>query len=95
MDFVVLCGYRGGEEQNELYRQGKSNAKWEQSKHNFEPSLAVDIAPYPIDWNNTERFAQLAGVMKGVAYKEDIRIIWGGDFKSIKDMPHFELQSSY
>lgn len=91
MDFTVLCGWRGEEEQNELYRQGKSNAMFGQSKHNFLKSKAVDLAPYPIDWDNKERFARLAGIIEAIAYKNDIKIKWGGDFKSIVDMPHFEL----
>jgi len=46
-DFTVLCGHRGEEEQNEAFKQGRSNAKWGQSKHNTTPSRAIDIAPYP------------------------------------------------
>ena len=91
MDFTILCGHRGEEEQNEAFTNGKSNAQWPFSKHNKLPSHAVDIAPWPIDWEDTERFARLAGIIEGIAFKHDIEIKWGGDFKSIKDMPHIEL----
>lgn len=91
MDNTILCGHRGEAEQNKAYADGKSNAKYGESKHNTIPSNAVDIAPYPIDWNNTERFARLAGIVEGVAHMLGYKIRWGGDFSSLKDMPHFEI----
>lgn len=92
MDFTIIQGYRGEEEQNKAFKEGKSNAMFGQSKHNTTPSQAVDIAPYPIDWEDTERFALLAGVVLSTAQELDIELRWGGHFKSIKDMPHFELK---
>jgi len=91
-DFTVLCGHRGEEEQNEAFKQGRSNAKWGQSKHNTTPSRAIDIAPYPVDWGDKQRFCRLAGLMQGTAYQLGIKLKWGGDFKSIEDMPHFEIE---
>jgi len=91
MDFTVLCGHRGEEDQNKAFEDGKSNAKWLESKHNYMPSRAVDIAPYPIDWEDTERFARLVGVIQGIAFKHNIKIRCGMDFNSIKDYPHIEL----
>lgn len=101
MDFTVLKGHRGEEEQNEAYDTGHSQLRFPHSKHNASPSLAVDIAPYPIDWNDTERFVLLAGVVKAIAYNlEVVDIIrWGGDWdqddrmtdERFRDYPHFEL----
>jgi len=91
MDNTILCGHRGEAEQNKAFIEGKSNARFGESKHNEIPSEAVDVAPYPIDWNDTERFARLAGIIEGVAHMLDYKIRWGGDFASIKDMPHFEI----
>lgn len=90
-DFSVLCGHRGEEEQNKAFDSGNSKAQWPFSKHNRLPSHAVDIVPYPLDWDDTEDFAELAGIIKAIAHTKGIPIRWGGDFKSIKDMPHFEL----
>ena len=92
VDFTVLCGHRGQEEQNEAFVKGASKLQWPDSKHNSFPSKAVDIAPYPIDWNNHVRFKDLASKFKAIAQHKNIQINWGGDFKSIVDMPHFELQ---
>lgn len=91
MDFSVLCGYRNDVEQNKLFADGKTNARAGESKHNTYLSRAVDIAPYPIDWNDTERFEKLAEIMKRKAKAKDIPLVWGGDWKTIVDMPHFEL----
>jgi len=63
------------------------------------PSVAVDIAPYPIDWNNIERFAQLGGIIKGIAHTKGVKIRCGFDWDcdgditdhSFMDWPHIEL----
>jgi len=99
IDFSVIQGERNEEDQNRAYTQGRSKLKYPQSKHNNHPSLAVDIVPYPIDWNDRERFCLLAGVIKGVANTLNVDIRWGGDFngnniisdETFIDMPHFEL----
>jgi len=91
MDFTILCGHRGEVEQNKAFEGGNSNAKWLESKHNYLPSKAVDIAPWPIDWNDTESFARLVGVVQGIAFKHGVTIRCGMDFTSIKDYPHIEL----
>lgn len=91
MDFSVLCGHRGEEEQNEYYHTGRSKVKYPNSKHNKSPSKAVDIAPWPIDWEDKARFHELAGVIKAVAHEKGIKIKWGGDFKGFFDGPHYEL----
>lgn len=91
-DFAVICGFRNKEEQEKAYEGGFSKAKWGQSPHNRLPSKAVDLVPYPIDWNNIERFEELAVVIKRIADTHNIKIKWGGDFKSFKDYPHFELE---
>jgi hypothetical protein len=105
-DFAVLSGFRSPKEQLELYKQGREfkDGKWvkvgrvvtnvdgvnTKSKHNHSPSQAVDIAPYPIDWDDIERFEQMAVVVMYCAKKLGIKLIWGGDW-SMKDYPHFEL----
>jgi hypothetical protein len=49
IDFKILCGHREEKEQNEAFNKGNSKLKWPQSKHNSLPSLAVDIAPFPVN----------------------------------------------
>ena len=98
-DFSVLEGHRSGARQDELFRQGKSKLRAGQSKHNASPSMAVDISPYPIDWNDSKRFYLLAGMIFQAAYDLGIKIRWGGDWdrdwdhsdQGFMDLPHFEL----
>jgi len=95
-DFSVISGYRGEREQNELVLKGFSQLNFPRSKHNKVPSQAVDIAPWNselkgIDWNDIESFKHLAYIIKEIAHKHDVKLIWGGDWESFKDYPHFEL----
>ena len=99
-DCIVLEGHRGKAAQDKAFREGKSKTPWPTSKHNKSPSLAVDVAPYPIDWKNSERFYAFAGFVIGIAKMKGIEIRWGGDWDSDRDfkdqtffdLPHFELK---
>ena len=103
-DCTVLEAHRSIETQAEYYRTGRSKVKL--SKHNSWPSLAIDIAPYPIpdEWgegNELEKakFYHFAGYVKGLADEMGIKIRWGGDWDSdldfddqtFMDLVHFEL----
>lgn len=98
-DFTVLAGHRSQEEQDDAVRQGKSKLRWPLSKHNAVPSKAVDVAPYPVDWKDTARFARLFGLIECIAQQQSVSIRWGGDFngdgrtadEKFIDMPHVEL----
>lgn len=98
-DFTVLCGHRTKVDQDKAIASGASKAPWPTSKHNSNPSMAVDIAPYPIDWDDLNRFRFLAGYVMGVAASLDIKIRWGGDWnknydegdEKFRDFPHIEL----
>lgn len=60
------------------------------SNHNYLPSRAVDVVPYPLDWNDIAAFKKLGEVAKRKAKELGIKISWGGDWQSLKDYPHFE-----
>lgn len=113
IDFRVQQGARTEQEQGRLYAQGRTepggvvtNAKPGESLHNIGPlsgrseSLAVDLLPVsPVDWEDRERFAMLAGIMFCSAREEGVEIRWGGDWdgdtetrdERFRDSPHFEL----
>lgn len=99
VDFTVLCGHRSEAEQNEAFAQKHSTVRWPKSKHNTMPSIAVDVAPHPVDWKDTARFARLAGYIERIADEKGIAIRWGGDWNGnwrtqderFIDMPHIEL----
>lgn len=94
IDLVVTQGLRTIAEQNALYAQGRTapgkkvtNAKGGSSYHNF--GLAFDIAVRKengdIDWDSTKLYNRVGQLGKSIGLE------WGGDFKSIKDTPHFQL----
>lgn len=93
VDCTVLDGHRNEEAQNKAFNEGKSKARFPQSKHNFYPSRAVDVAPYPIDWGDKDRFTEFAGIVQGIAFTMNIKIKWGGHFTgNFFDGPHFQLE---
>jgi peptidoglycan L-alanyl-D-glutamate endopeptidase CwlK len=90
MDIAVLCGFRNERDQQSAFIAGNSKLQWPRSKHNKVPSLAVDIAPKPIDWENIEKFKEMCELVERIAYDMNIKIRLGRDF-SFHDWPHIEL----
>lgn len=52
---------------------------------------AFDIVPYPIDWNDIDKFKALSKIIKAAAEIVGVKLVWGGDWTSSKDYPHYEL----
>ena len=100
VDCSVLEGHREKDRQNKLYEEGKTKVKYPNGRHNRQPSSAVDVTPYPVDWEDRERQTLFAGFVIGVASQMDINIRWGGDWDQdfqvidnrFDDFPHFELR---
>lgn len=98
-DCTIIVGHRGKEDQNRAFAEGKSKLRWPDGNHNKLPSEAVDVAPYPVDWEDRERMHLFAGVVKGLAISMDIPIRWGGDWdgdtqvndNEFDDLVHFEI----
>ena len=100
-DCTITEGHRGEDRQNSLYDEGKSKLKFPHVKHNGDPSRAVDVCPYPIDYDDRDRFHFFAGFVMSVAMQLGIKIRWGGNWRnnfntgfkdnSFDDLVHFEL----
>ena len=102
-DFTVIEGVRTTKRQQELYAQGRTkpgskvtNADGVKNKSNHQAKAdgyghAVDIVPYPVDWNTTSKFRDIADAMKQAAKDLGVKLEWGGDWK-FTDMPHFEVK---
>lgn len=96
-DCTVLCGYRSLEEQAKLKAEGRSQLV--KGQHNVYPSKAVDVVPYPIDYQDRERMSLFGGFVLGVAAAMKIPIRWGGDWNmnnqvgdnKFDDLGHFEI----
>ena len=98
-DCTILCGHRSQEDQEKAFHEGRTKVHWPDSLHNSNPSLGVDVAPYPIDWNDLNRFYHFGGYVWRTAENMGILVRWGGDwtrnlnFKDqyFFDLPHWEL----
>ena len=119
IDFKVLYGHRTPAEQLALFKKGRKfdNGAWvkvgktvtdkdgtiRKSKHNYNPSLAIDIIPYPFQgWNNLDQFHTLHKVIRDVANELGIKLTWGADWDndgdirehSLQDYPHYEIRTT-
>lgn len=89
LDFTVLEGLRSLERQKKLVASGAS--KTLKSRHLT--GHAVDIAPLiegAVSWD-WPLYHKLAKVVKAAAAHEGVMIEWGGDWRSFKDGPHWQL----
>ena len=85
-DFSVIEGVRNIDRQRKLVKSGASTTM--NSRHLT--GHAVDIAPYPLSWA-WEYFYPLEDAIKQAADELSVDLEWGGDWKSFKDGPHWEL----
>jgi peptidoglycan LD-endopeptidase CwlK len=87
----VTCGFRNKEDQEKAYKDGFSKAHWLQSPHNYNPSYAVDVVPYPAKWSDENKLRELGKIILEKAKKLNIDIEWGGNWKFV-DLPHYEIR---
>ena len=99
VDCSILEGHRSKERQNKLYDENRTKVKYPNGRHNSSPSKAVDVTPYPVDWEDRERQTLFAGFVIGIGRGMGHKIRWGGDWdgdfetkdNKFDDFPHFEL----
>lgn len=102
VDFTVMEGVRTLERQRELYAQGRTApgkiVTWTMKSRHIE-GKAVDLVPYPLDWNDLEKFNKIKDAMFQAARELDVNLRWGADWdgdgnyreKGEYDSPHFEI----
>jgi peptidoglycan LD-endopeptidase CwlK len=93
LDVRLIAGYRSITEQEALYAQGRTKPGVKitvarRSIHNT--GLAFDIAVFK-DGHYVDEGPECAKVG---AIGKSIGLVWGGDFKVIKDEPHFETKGA-
>jgi peptidoglycan L-alanyl-D-glutamate endopeptidase CwlK len=89
IDFTVLEGLRTLERQKQLFAAGASTVL--NSRHLT--GHAVDLAPVlngAVSWD-WPLYRRLAPIMKQAAADENVLIEWGGDWRTFKDGPHWQL----
>lgn len=95
---LVTCTYRSGEEQNELYAQGRTkpgpkvtNAKAGQSFHQYR--AALDLYPLvngkPDFSGKSGDWFKIAAVFKKHGFE------WAFEWKRFKEMPHFQMTGGH
>ena len=89
IDFLVTEGLRTREKQIELVRAGASRTT--RSRHLT--GHAIDIAVWVAggvrwDW---PLYEELSRAFKCAASELSVPIVWGGDWKTFRDGPHYEL----
>ena len=100
VDCSILEGHRSKERQNKLYDEGRTKVRYPEGRHNADPSKAVDVTPYPVNWEDRERQTLFAGFVLGIARGMGLRLRWGGDWDQdfqvmdnrFDDFPHFEIR---
>ena len=106
-DFMVIEGIRTPERQVELYAQGRTKpgpiVTWTLNSRHFIQKdgwgHAVDLVPWPVDWNDTKKFDAIAEAMFKASKELGTPIRWGADWdrdgrpreRGETDSPHFEL----
>lgn len=105
-DCIILEGFRNEEAQNNAFSAGHSKLQWPLGKHNKNPSMAVDAAPFPVDFKNEKQIRVFSGFVLGVSWvmksngliNHEVR--WGGTWDGLgklnkpgmlNDLVHFEL----
>ncbi|MGQ7247216.1 M15 family metallopeptidase [Halomonas sp. V046] len=89
VDFGVTEGLRSKERQKRLVAAGASTTM--RSRHLT--GHAVDLAAYldgDVSWD-WPLYYKIADAMKAAAKELGVPIEWGGDWKTFKDGPHFQL----
>ena len=94
-DCSIIEGKRSLEEQKELLNEGAT--KTLDSAHLT--GRAVDVYPYPVDFEDRDRWHYFGGYVLGTARQFGIDVIWGGDWdndtktkdNTFDDLCHFEL----
>ena len=96
MDVTIIEGLRSEQRQEKLLKEGSTKTKF--SKHIT--GKAVALAPYPIDWNDRDRFHYMGGMIRGIAKQLNVPVRWGGDWDSdgetkdnrFDDLVHVEIK---
>lgn len=68
------------------------------SKHVIVPGVrdlaeAVDLAPWPVNWMDLAAFKDLGAFVKARAQVLGVAVTWGGDWISLHDYDHWELNT--
>jgi len=87
-------GLRTAEQQNALFKAGKSQLDGYVKKSNHQTGNAFDVFAYidgKASWDKVHLTVVADAIMQA-ADKLGVGLTWGGNWKTFVDMPHFELK---
>lgn len=89
----ISCSYRGPEAQNLAFQSGMSKLQYPNSRHNRMPAEALDL--FALSTENIASFPYkfYLKIWDATLRRNYVSIEWGGNWKSFKDYPHFQLQA--
>lgn len=94
VDFVVTEGLRTQERQRQLFSAGASTTMNSRHLTGHAVDLAAWVSTAPgkgeVRWD-WPLYYRISAAVKVAANELGVSIIWGGDWKTFKDGPHFEL----
>lgn len=93
IDFTILHGMRTLEEEKNYVSQGKSQTL--DSRHLY--GLAVDLGAWVDGQVNfkDKYYTPIADAMLKAAAELKVPLVWGGSWKTLKDLGHFELNRNF
>ncbi len=90
INYLVTAYHRTPEQQHVLYLDGKSKCDGYTKRSAHQDWLAIDIVMVnpdgALEWKRDERYEKL-----GAYWRNQLGNVWGGDWKSLNDIYHFEL----
>lgn len=89
VDFMISEGLRTPQRQIALVRAGASRTKYSRhlTGHAIDVAAMVD-GQVRWDW---PLYPRIAAAFKAAAVRHGTAIVWGGDWPTLRDGPHFEL----
>ena len=96
-DFGITSGKRTAKQQNALFKKCASQLDGYSKISRHQTGHAVDFVVYDEDGKVTWGFSyyeQVSWAFKQAARELGVSIVWGGDWTSLKDGPHVELNKA-
>ena len=95
-----LGGLRTADQQNKLFENKLSRCDGYELKSYHQSGLAIDVIPYikgvniyALPEKEMElAFYKVASCMLEAGAKENVKLNWGGNWKTFKDLPHYEIR---
>lgn len=106
IDCTIIEGHRTEARQEEDFAKGATKLHYPFGKHDSQPSMAVDVTPYPVNLDDNNMSLWFGGYVQGIAQKlkeegkMEHSVRWGGSWDGLgkldtacqlHDSVHFEL----